>query len=48
MSLDWRCILCGQPKGRKCVNTIDPRKPLAGGRDEHYARALPPDGKASK
>lgn len=44
MSLEWRCILCGQPKGKPCVNTVDAKRPLAG-RDEHYARAIPPNGK---
>lgn len=50
MSDEWRCILCGSPKGKKCRNTmartdgangITPDTPLPG-REEHFARALRP------
>ena len=47
MSIEYPCSVCKAKPGQKCRNIIDPRKPLAG-RDEHYARAIPPNGKEAK
>jgi hypothetical protein len=52
MSLDWKCLLCEQPKGQECVGTLtrldgQTPEPLPN-RAEHFARALPPDKNRSR
>lgn len=38
-ALTLRCEVCRAKPGADCVNTIDPAKPLPGGRIVHFGRA---------
>jgi hypothetical protein len=42
MSIEYPCPVCKAKPKQACINTLHAGDPLPG-RDEHFARALPPD-----